>query len=70
MKSSTISPADDLPPCTTTVDIIAPRFELHREGDAWRVGYPGHWQVTDLASVPDTILMIATVDVMRAGSFR
>jgi hypothetical protein len=66
---TTLSP-DDLPPRTTTVDITAPRFELHRQGDTYVVGHPGHWEVTDLAAVPDTILMIATAGYLRAGAGR
>lgn len=66
----TLMSPDDLPPRTTTVDITAPRFELHRQGDAFVVGHPGHWEVADLAAVPDTILMIATADYLRAGTQR
>jgi hypothetical protein len=63
-----LSQPDDLPPRTTTVDITAPRFELHREGDAFRVGRPGDWHLTELARVPEVILALAAIDDLYAGT--
>jgi hypothetical protein len=65
----TLASPDDLPPRTALVDITAPKFELHHEGDAFRVGHPGFWiQADDMAGIPDAILTIATAAYLRAGA--
>lgn len=67
---TTLSP-DDLPPRTANINLNAPRFELHREGDAYRVGHPGFWVgVSEMQDIPDAILTIATAGYLRAGATR